>query len=162
MVAAPKRKRPRVVVKQEDGRISTPVRLVTSGAVTSSASPSVPIQSSAGGEMEVDPLPEKTSADAHGPPSDLSKVKITTEAAYSALSEEKKIGLLEQHEGSEQGEFKVSRPEMQSVAEMGEVQSDRLTQGGAADILIGNDGLSKISSRYVSFLPPLGRFNEQY
>lgn len=144
---APKRKRPRVVVKQEDGRISTPVRLVTSGAVTSSASPSVPIQSSAGGEMEVDPLPEKTSADAHGPPSDLSKVKITTEAAYSALSEEKKIGLLEQHEGSEQGEFKASKPERQSVAEMGEVQSDRLTQGGAADVLIGNDGLSKISSR---------------
>eukprot|EP00250_Pteridium_aquilinum_P018100 c23941_g1_i2 orf=758-5629(-) len=136
---APKRKRPRVIVKPDDGRVSTPVRLVASGAVSSSASPSVPIHPSVG-ETELD---EKTHTDAFSMQSDLSKVKATTDAAHSAVSEEKKIGFIE-HDDIEQGELKLPKQETQSVADTGEVQSERSGHGmDAVDGLRGNDSSIK-------------------
>ncbi|KAI5079706.1 hypothetical protein GOP47_0005185 [Adiantum capillus-veneris] len=138
-VEAPKRKRPRVVVKSEDGKISTPVRLAASGAVSSSASPSIPSQPCVG-ETQRDSLPEKAPSDLASLPSESLKIKAVTDAI---VTEDKKVGLRE-YEGREQGEFISSKEEPQNVLDTGEIPSDRLGEApDTADAVRGNEGSSK-------------------
>ncbi|MCO5569750.1 hypothetical protein L7F22_023465 [Adiantum nelumboides] len=144
---APKRKRPRVVVKSEDGKISTPVRIVASGAVPSSASPSMPNQSCVV-EAEPDSVTEKTPINLANLPSDSMKV---TPVSDSTVSEEKKLGLRE-CEHTEHSEFITTKQVQPNVVNTGELPSDRLGEAAdTADAVRGSDDISKaeLASRPV-------------
>ncbi|MCO5584139.1 hypothetical protein L7F22_038062 [Adiantum nelumboides] len=144
---APKRKRPRVVVKSEDGKISTPVRIVASGAVPSSASQSMPNQSCVV-EAEPDSVSEKTPITLSSLPSDSMKV---TPVSDSTVSEEKKLGLRE-CERTEQGEFITAKQVRPNVANTGELPSDRLGEAtDTADAVRRSDDILKaeLASRPV-------------
>ncbi|KAH7426174.1 hypothetical protein KP509_11G088100 [Ceratopteris richardii] len=125
MVDAPKRKRPRVTGKTEDGKSSTSVRFVSSAAASSSASPLR--NHSFVGETEPDSS-EKMVADAASLPSESANVKAVTDSSHPSATKEKMVEP-PQLNNTERAENEEPKRESQCItADTGETPSDRLRE----------------------------------
>ncbi|KAH7301877.1 hypothetical protein KP509_23G047200 [Ceratopteris richardii] len=125
-----KKKRPRVVNKSEDVRVSAQARLggSCSVAVSLSASPSMPNHSCMG-ETEPDSLSEKINTDIVRIPPDAVNVRVREDTSYPTDNDDRKSETVD-HESMEQGEHKVAKHELPTeVVETGEVPCQSI-QGG--------------------------------